>query len=1040
MDSRKRVRLITMAWGERYIHELFDFALPAVLAPNNLPALIEQFSCEMVIVTEEVWFDRLRRHPIFHRIEQHCPIALRPIDEFITDPDAYGMALTHALFRGFEDLGASMVDVNLIFFNADFIMADGALRSVAAKIIAGERLILSPSYCVSLEAVGPWLTARRDPETGVLAVPPREMAAVAIQHRHNTIRGKTVNQRLFSQEWIDQFYWLVDQQTLICHQLPIALVCMRPERVLTEMRTFWDYGIISESCPTVTPCVLADSDDFLMIELRQADTAREQIALGWPTAKQIADKLDTFITKDPLDLARYTLILHSGDLPPGLDAAKAELETFVDSVLRELPQERPDHVNHPIWAYHYPRFQEARRRYLIRRGLAAEEPTPIQNYTKPEAARMLEVDVSNAGQLTRPAPPRGFIRRLVHKIYGDILGFAPTLQLAHPRWADVQPVLGVLKGKPNERILVVSSATIAERLFRNLAGTHIGTSEIAGSPLVAQPTAAQSTPPRRLSDPEVEDAEILSVELSSADFPKLGTAQLRSLRLQLVLNGSDRAQIAPPDPTLMIAPPPAAFADPEVRLPSDTFDFCVCELDAEDLLQLPRFVAVIKPAMRRGGKILVFYLNQSTGSRASAQKLIATDALTLDLPCRIHFAGSELTAKAAGYFGNGLGHLRAASPQCVLRGAFLLMRSILLARRINRSLPSSGSDRAPGGYTSVTIEIDVLPSMNGSPSSMSPRRASHHPFRSHGVNPRLLWRPVWRALRSITLAASKEERDVLRLEKEALLKRVAGLESHNALLTKSATELATELQAKKELDYQILMTHQQLLAGITDTESRFRELYEHCKPFTMTSVERLYSVYKIVEHIAKAKIPGDIIECGVWRGGSCMLVALSLLLFEDHERRILLFDTFEGHPRPDADKDVDLWGNNAAVDWERANTDGASGEWGFASLDEVRANLATTGYPAEKLAFVKGKVEDTLPDNIPERLALLRLDTDWYESTRVALVHLYPRLVPGGVLIIDDYGHYQGQRQAVDEYFAATGEHVLLHRIDYSCRVVVKAR
>jgi len=128
--------------------------------------------------------------------------------------------------------------------------------------------------------------------------------------------------------------------------------------------------------------------------------------------------------------------------------------------------------------------------------------------------------------------------------------------------------------------------------------------------------------------------------------------------------------------------------------------------------------------------------------------------------------------------------------------------------------------------------------------------------------------------RATELVASERVCDILRLEKEALLKRVVELESHNAALTESATELAEKLQTKKEVDYQILMTHQALLAGILDMEPEFRELFDHCKPFTMTSVERLYSVYKTVEYIAKAKISGDVVECGVWRGGSCMLIAL----------------------------------------------------------------------------------------------------------------------------------------------------------------------
>jgi O-methyltransferase len=274
--------------------------------------------------------------------------------------------------------------------------------------------------------------------------------------------------------------------------------------------------------------------------------------------------------------------------------------------------------------------------------------------------------------------------------------------------------------------------------------------------------------------------------------------------------------------------------------------------------------------------------------------------------------------------------------------------------------------------------------------------------------------------------------------KTAHEERVAHLEAHNAALTESAIVRERELQKKTELDYQLLMIHQQLLAEFSDAEPRFREFYERCKPYTMTSIERLYSLYKSVEHIATAGIPGDLAECGVWRGGSCMLMADTLLSLGKSDRRILLFDTFDGHPQPDPERDVDLWGNRAHDEWRQRTTDGDVKGWGLASIDDVRRNLARTGYPGDKLRYIKGMVEQTAPAHVPERLSLLRLDTDWYNSTRAALVHLYPRLSPGGVLIVDDYGHYKGQREAVDEYIRETGERLLLHRIDYSCRVAVK--
>jgi hypothetical protein len=282
------------------------------------------------------------------------------------------------------------------------------------------------------------------------------------------------------------------------------------------------------------------------------------------------------------------------------------------------------------------------------------------------------------------------------------------------------------------------------------------------------------------------------------------------------------------------------------------------------------------------------------------------------------------------------------------------------------------------------------------------------------------------------------DRDLM-ATREAHIEQVKQLERHIAALTEAATESARQLQREKETDYQLLMIHQNLLAEFGDMEPVFLELYERCKPFTMTSIERLYSLYKSVEYLSASGIPGDLVECGVWRGGSCMLMALVLLKLRDTGRRIIMFDTFEGHPRPDAERDVDLWGNRAADEWQRREASGTTAEWGFAALAETQANLRSTGYPADQLVFVKGMVEATVPQNAPECLALLRLDTDWYESTRAALQHLYPKLTPGGVLIIDDYGHYKGQRQAVDAYLREIGSTPLLHRIDYSCRVMIKA-
>jgi hypothetical protein len=225
-------------------------------------------------------------------------------------------------------------------------------------------------------------------------------------------------------------------------------------------------------------------------------------------------------------------------------------------------------------------------------------------------------------------------------------------------------------------------------------------------------------------------------------------------------------------------------------------------------------------------------------------------------------------------------------------------------------------------------------------------------------------------------------------------------------------------------------------------EDRFRDLsseqyniLETVRPFTMTSDERIAAVLHAVDYVSKNQIAGDIAECGVWKGGSMMAVALDLVRRNDFSRTLWLYDTFEGmNEATEADRRFD--GHSAAA--ELAEAPVGTGVWSCAPFEIVERNMMSTGYERGRIRFVKGKVEETLPAQMPERLALLRLDTDWYVSTKHELTHLYPLLRVGGILILDDYGHWQGARRAVDEFFQMRGERPYLHRIDYTGRVLVK--
>ena len=214
-----------------------------------------------------------------------------------------------------------------------------------------------------------------------------------------------------------------------------------------------------------------------------------------------------------------------------------------------------------------------------------------------------------------------------------------------------------------------------------------------------------------------------------------------------------------------------------------------------------------------------------------------------------------------------------------------------------------------------------------------------------------------------------------------------------------------------------------------------KELISTAMNYSVTNWTRMWALTQAFEYVNSNEIPGDFVECGVWKGGNLILLS-SLQEMVNTKRRIIGFDTFSGMTTP-SDYDSDFRGVHASeLLSKEPKIDGGQSIHAFASLKIVKQNLRE--HSCSNIELVKGDVLHTLNDvqNLPNSIAILRLDTDWYESTKKELDVLYPLLSPGGVLLIDDYGHFEGARKAVDEYFK--DEKVWMHYIDYSCRLIIK--
>lgn len=200
----------------------------------------------------------------------------------------------------------------------------------------------------------------------------------------------------------------------------------------------------------------------------------------------------------------------------------------------------------------------------------------------------------------------------------------------------------------------------------------------------------------------------------------------------------------------------------------------------------------------------------------------------------------------------------------------------------------------------------------------------------------------------------------------------------------------------------------------------------------MTGKDAMFALHNACKYVHASGISGDFVECGTWMGGSAILAGLTFKRL-GAPRNLWLYDTFEGMTAP-TEADVDVNGESASTLMEEF---GDETGWCYASQEQVSQNFGSAGISAQNVRFVKGDVMETLKDQLPEQISVLRLDTDWYESTRFELEVLYPRLAPGGVLIIDDYGHWSGSRQATDEYFS-TIRAPMLNRVNDQVRLCIK--
>lgn len=755
------LRVISIAWGSTYIADFLEYCLPALLAPGNVPVLTRHFTTRIVLVTETKFFVQVVQHPAWKAAARVCDVQLVGLDDLVATRGSYGMSVSYALYRGFEDLGPAMTDCYLLFVNADFILADGSYRKLLPCLLRGDPIVLAPSYCAIAEAVRHTLLNRRDPAGAVLSVPHREMAALTLQNRHFSIRGKTVNQRFFHLDTVDQFYWVANETTLLGRQHPIALVAMKPERHQGDLNSYWDYGVIAEFCPSLRFHCLGDSDDFLMLELRSYDTASDQLSLGWPSPRQIAVGLRNVLTSYTKAAGVWRLALHSGDLPGDVETHHAALDRFVEAVYERLPRELPHHVNHIQWIHHYTAFHEARNRFLAQRPVADEKRRTPQDVSV-TAVNRCDDEFNDAVSQFRAA-------------IGEFFARTRALQLGEASDSLSKTLYALLHCYEGLRTLEGERARLATKIFKQF-GMHANETSISADIEKVRHLVAEVDPngqeilaaTRSFSQDRLKQAQLAVHELvalsrfektiaNEAKAPVADKADVREpvdwlRRCSHIIFGLPgrprpwhwmssisrhalayaREHLAPGKDVLVLRDGAYMFEVPKglrskataplaaARVPNSllhcvgveaAFDCCLVDADISRLGDLGEIYTEVRPLLRSNGAMIAFFLNLQLDTVRRRNPDLIRSAFPVCGPARIAWSGSRSGA-AAIRLRLGLASFLerymqlpaklSAAVAIVAAAPFALAASILESYR--------GPDRAfnpPSRVTAVAVEIRV---------------------------------------------------------------------------------------------------------------------------------------------------------------------------------------------------------------------------------------------------------------------------------------------------------------------------------------------
>lgn len=406
----RAIKVLLPVWGASYVKQFLEYTLPTLVAPGNLPALAQALPCNLEILTTADSEPIIRSHPGFARLNEIVVTSFRRIDHLVTAGN-HSTTITLAYVEAVRACGKEMLDTCFIFLVSDYIVADGSLKSVLAKIQAGNNAVLVGNFQISRETASTWLNDRLRQGSKSLVLGSRELMRLALKHLHPVTLASTVNNQLSHNTRANRLFWRVDRSTVLGRFYLMHMIAIRPEVVDFEISGPCDYSFVPEMCPSGNVARIGDSDEYLVVEMQPERHESAYLRPGPMDVAGFVNNLNEWTTAEHRSNVRHNIVFHADEPPASISGDIATADKFVGEVARRLSTRPQPHRLHPYWLQAHATFKEARGFRL-----SAEEQFWLDRS---------RVDCS----------------RLLMRLGRVALGAPPMVRFWHPRWPDYRNVM-----------------------------------------------------------------------------------------------------------------------------------------------------------------------------------------------------------------------------------------------------------------------------------------------------------------------------------------------------------------------------------------------------------------------------------------------------------------------------------------------------------------------------------------------------------------------------------------------------------------------